>query len=197
MYQTRVELTFCSPWVHKDFQFSKDESERYPWPQASFIHALMKGLPLRELLHLWVQFMYITKWRHPGAKDLCAANQNSAHVFQITARAFIPDWASLVFKHEFSALWKVEQQGTAVTATWVFVPIWILYRSFVLKNVLWYRSGFPGIWRLVLALIFSYKPRTISITTGNLEGHLSQQFQMWIVARSSGKTKNKNPKNIS
>ena len=149
------------------------------------------------VLQSWVQSMYITKWRHPGAKDLCAVNQNSAHVFQITAHAFIPGSASLVFKHEFSALWKVEKQRTAVIATWVFVPIWILYRSFVLKYALWYSSGFPGVWRLVLALIFSYKPRTVSIATGNLEGHLVQQFQVWIVTRSSGKTKNKNPKNIS
>lgn len=63
-------------------------------------------------------------------------NQNAAQVFRIPAGAFTPDWSLLCFKAAFAALWKVEQQGSAVIATWVPVPIRVFHRSFALKNVL-------------------------------------------------------------
>lgn len=79
---------------------------------------------------------------------------------RLTGPYFTPDWSLRRFKAVFAALWKVEQQGSAVIATWVPVPIWVFHRSFALKNVLEHSLCFPGVmgWRPELAVHYFTEP---------------------------------------
>lgn len=108
-----MDTSFFLSHIHGKFAWKRIATFKIFAVENPFLSLFPFNFLLKPVLALqpWVQFMHITQWRHPGWKVLCAGIQNVPHVFQIAAGAFIPDWASLFFKHEFSALWKVEQQG--------------------------------------------------------------------------------------